>query len=678
MKFKFDCKREKPERKYILPFLEEYFSRYYLNRYDEITINCPDEYMNRSAPDYDVKETGLAIEIKRACDEKEVRKNVELTRAYKILQQKIDKTINERHHLKSILKKCFYLSFPSSLTTKVVKEKSNEIVDEMISLISKGVIEIDIAEIGRFRIIKQLEANELRIILATSSNIGALLYPAPRLSNVLKNTVEKANKQLASASYKRKILLLVDSYFLADLYDYYSSTISCFDYLYSQKNIDEIWLQVENITGRYLHTKLFDRSFYEFIILGDLKNIKRRKKEFEAFFTECFPSFFDQKDIYGDKIYAVMRCIFKKNMPHAIIEDSTVRELMVQLGDWLIKKSRFDDAIWIIEKFIHDPDPPEPNGCEDYRNIKYHDQIKKGETPEVISTVLGHLAWVVQKLAINKSYILKALNYTDELLRHKNLYVKLQAIIPLIEISKRRQWLKGYGIRPRIEDYRRFHRLSFGLLRMVKDNPNLKAIAQLLTNVFAYYKDLSTREAKEVLETLKISRDSAGLFLYFALFRNKHYRDQNIEFNPKEFSLLLNQTISDNSPERDELRAEIAWLIWKLLSENNVSIAQVESYINTFLEQPYNCSIYENLEMVLNEIVLKSPSVSLCLFKKFLFKLESYVAKTDMKKLMPRIHLRYALDICDKLSHEYPSERQGLINRLRAISGKGIYVNGLN
>lgn len=195
------------------------------------------------------------------------------------------------------------------------------------------------------------------------------------------------------------------------------------------------------------------------------------------------------------------------------------------------RKKRFGDVIWIIDKFIDDPDPQEPEKYSGDPKFNYHQQIAGGEDPHIITTVLGHLAWVVQKLAVNKSYITQALDYTKKLLSHKNLYVKLQAIIPLIEISARRQWLDGWGKRPREGQYKEFHKIVFDLINLVRENSNYKAIAKWLCHVFAYYKDLSTKEAEQVLDALKITDEAAGLFVYFGIFRQRHYKDQDIEYN---------------------------------------------------------------------------------------------------------------------------------------------------
>jgi len=242
--------------------------------------------------------------------------------------------------------------------------------------------------------------------------------------------------------------------------------------------------------------------------------------------------------------------------------------IIIRLGEHLAAKNRFNDVIWIIDKFIDDPDPEEPEQYSGEPDFNYHQKIANGEDPFVITTVLGHLAWLVQKLAIQKEYIGKALNYTEKLLSHKNLYVKFQAIIPLVEIAARRQWLDGWGKRPRESEYKKFHSMIFDLVELVSQNPNYKAIANKLVLVFSYYKDLSTEEADEVLNTLKITNESAGLFVYFGIFRQRHYKDQHIEFDGKKFENKLWEIIKSNTEDNIELKERISCHFWQISKEN--------------------------------------------------------------------------------------------------------------
>ncbi|GAG55295.1 unnamed protein product, partial [marine sediment metagenome] len=238
-------------------------------------------------------------------------------------------------------------------------------------------------------------------------------------------------------------------------------------------------------------------------------------------------------------------------------------------------------------------------------------KIAEGEDPKIITTVLGRLAWVVQKLAIFDKYIKNALMYTKRLAYHPNLYVKLQAIIPLTEIAARRQLLEGYGDRPYSKEYKTFHKLTFDLVKLVKDHPNYTIIADWLTRVFGYYKDLSTNEAEQALKALQISKESSGLFIYFAIFREKHYKNQPIKFNAERFRAWLADIIKAEKKIYIPLRENVAWHFWRILDEDLSKFDYLRSYIDLLIRQPYHKSTHYYNEKIIETCFTKHPDICL-------------------------------------------------------------------
>src|SRR5258708_816255 len=108
------------------------------------------------------------------------------------------------------------------------------------------------------------------------------------------------------------------------------------------------------------------------------------------------------------------------------------------------------------------------NGCN------YAQRIESNEDINTITTVLGHLAWVIQKLALRKNYITKAFEFTQKLLKHPNLYVKLQALTPLVEIAARRQWIQEYDSEHKTSYYKEFRETVF---KFLEEYSQYKAIA---------------------------------------------------------------------------------------------------------------------------------------------------------------------------------------------------------
>jgi len=379
-------------------------------------------------------------------------------------------------------------------------------------------------------------------------------------------------------------------------------------------------------------------------------------------------------DDYNGKLFIALKQFLEDKKPHEIFDNKFAREEMVQLGIWLVEKERFNDALWIIDKFIDDSDPEEPEKYSGNPKFNYHRQIIDGADPRIITTVLGCLAWVVQKLAVHKNYIVKALDYTKKFLSHKNLYVKLQAIVPLIEISARRQWLEGWGKRPREGQYKEFHKAVFDLIDLVKENPKYKAIAKRLCRVFAYYKDLSTKEAEQVLDTLKITDEAAGLFVYFGIFRQRHYKDQDIEYNGQRLEKKLKDILKNGKGDHQQLRASITWHLWKVLDENRNEFETIRPYIDLLLEQPYQKDIYDDIERIISGWIKDRSDICIQWYKQMLFKVSDFAEHTEKLQLQAGLWLMYTEKIVETIARYSPNELLEIMRKLVFLWEKGVFI----
>ena len=362
----------------------------------------------------------------------------------------------------------------------------------------------------------------------------------------------------------KKILILVNQYVFADPKNVVEALSRSVSSLAGYKNIDEIWLIFQTSDGSFLPPELlFTKEFLSQLGESKLEPSTINLHLFEKWFIPLEKT----GDEYKEKLFLIMKALFVSKKPFELIRADETREQMVQMGQWLVQKNRYQDVIWLINTFIDDPDPVRSEDYVGDPDFNYAERIKEGEDPRIITTVLGHLAWVIQKLALKEEYISLALQYCKKLFEHPNLYVNLQAIVPLTDIAARRQWLKGWNVRPYVDDYKIFHDLTFSLISLLEEHPNYKAIADWTAHLFAYYKDLDTEEALRVLNAIKTTDESAGLFIYFGIFRERHYRDQNIPFNPAMLSSVLKDIIVKERDPDSRLVASIAWHIWKILHE---------------------------------------------------------------------------------------------------------------
>lgn len=647
---KTTIKQEKKENEYIKSFSNFYLTSYF-PKIKNINVECPDKSNQYKLPDYLLVEPKILVEIKEVHERDELENSIVRGYSTKRLQEEIDKQANKL----KCFRKSYFLDFPWNL--KIKRGQENIIADKIIKAILDKQRDIYIEEIGKFKIISESTQKKNRIILAASGGPARSINPAGTIYQNINSKIGTANKQLSALDANKNILLLVNKYPFGDRIDEFIEALSySYQDLLSYKNIDEIWLQLGTVGGQFSHILLYTR---EFLTSFDKKGINTDDIRSNELFEKWFYPLQKLGDEQKEKLFIALKKFLPGNIePHQIFADKFIREEMVRLGIWLAEKKKFAGAIWIIDRFIDDPDPEEPDQYSGDPRFNYHQQILDDEDPHIITSVLGQLAWVIQKLSVRRKYISKALDYTKNLLSHKNLYVKLQATVPLVEIAGRRQWLKGWGARPRKSEYKKFHKLVFDLIDIVEKNPNCKAIAKWLSHVFAYYKDLSTIEAKRVLEALKITEESGGLFVYFGIFRKEHYKEQPIKFNGEIFKKILKVVLTNREKQFRALRKNIMWHFWKILDDdlkqlkNPDYIEFVDLIMQTEFSQESEFSTASIIQITANH----NPSLASKWLRIRLQKLEQY-SKTKKEPVFMHIgDVREKLkdtkeykDICDLL-----------------------------
>jgi len=665
MKINFLCKQSKKEDKYIKPFVEFYLSSYF-PKIKKVNIDCPDKNNQQKAPDYFLIQPKIAVEIKEVHEREETERMA--ATGYNV--KRLQKSLNELTQQAKSLVGVYYLDYPWNLKIKRGKEKN--VAEEIISAIKNNQQEFSIDGIGSFKVISKSKNKEAKVILAASMGTVRWINPAGTIHQNIEPKITTADRQLGTKKANKRVLLLVNKYFFGDrITEFIEALTYSYKNLLKFENIDEIWLQIESASGQFSHNFLYKRDFLNSFDKSNLHPITEEKVKL---FEEWFYPLSKLGDDFKDKLFSCLRKILSRKKPHEIFDNSFIRQEMVRLGIWLAEKERFNEVIWIINKFIDDPEPQEPEKYSGDPKFNYHQQIVNGEDPHIITTVLGHLAWVIQKLAVRRKYIVKALGYTKKLLSHKNLYVKLQAIIPLIEIAGRRQWLKGWGKRPREGKYKEFHKTVFDLVALVQKNPNYKAIAKWLCHVFAYYKDLSTKEAEQVLDALKITEESAGLFIYFGIFRQRHYKNQPIKFNGKKLEKKLKGILQNNKEEYQRLRASIAWHLWKILDENRNKFEAIKPYIDLTLEQPYQKDIYDDIERIISDWIKDKPDVCIQWYKQMLSKISEFIEKSKRTQLQGGLWLMHTEVIIETLARYNSNELLEVMKKLVSFWKEGVFI----
>lgn len=616
-------------------------------------------------PDFYLPETKTLVEISEIHDREELEVSAKWGKIIYKLQKSVDSLIKDN------VRGTYLISTPWDLRFPTEKNKYDEAARIILKSVIGGKKELMIFK-QTFRIEKiSTKGNGIYF----SSHGGGRSYnPAETIHQNIRNKLRNANQQLSLKSeeliVEKKILLLVNKYPLVSFdWDLFEAVSKSYENLREYTEIDDLWYQNEIKGGGYIHKLLYSREFFGLLEKKDFKKVDQDQ-------IELFENWFSQLANKGDekklKLLSALRVFLKNKQGDEVFENSLSRGQMVKLGEWLLEKGKNEDAIWLVSKFINDRDPANPEDHDIKKEeLHYHNQIKKGDSDVfAISGVLAHLAWVIQKMSFEKQLIGESLKYTKMLLEHNNLYVKLQGIIPLIEIAKRREWLKEYDSGHKTELFREFRDVVFDLLRNYSKYP---AISKWLVHIFNYYRDINTDEALLVLGKLSNTSESAALFIIFGVFRERYKTE--VEYDGKKVEKKLIETIVDSDSKYVDLRANIAWNFWKLLKEEPDKFDEIKKYIDLFFNQPYSKGVYASLERVIEDWLDERTKITLKWFDLYVERLSEYLEKSEKDGRSIWITPEKMIN---KLAQENPKRGMEVMRKLFKIWKSGAYIGNID
>lgn len=605
----------KTEDTAIIPFLDHL----YRGKTEIAFVAIPESTGKR--PDYFVESTKTLIEVKEIHDRASNQQHALWTKIASNLQKAVD-----ANKIMYQVKGTYIVNTPVRFRSPTDKKSFDDASTQVLKAVIANEKTVNVFGV-EFEINKV--SDQERVVVFGSHGGGGSIDPSNVVYQNIKDKLRTANNQLASypgsAKPAKCIVLLVNKYYfpLWD-WDLFKAIVRTYSDLLSYEHIDEIWYQFETKNQGFTHKILYRKSFFEQFESSKFLNIY---KDDYQLFANWFSELSDQGEEKKQKLLVALKYFLKDKKPFEIFSETQTREDIVRFGLWLSEKELFDDVVWFIKQFIDDPSPPKPEDYSGDEKFNYHQQIIENEDSHSITTVLGHLAWVVQKIALRKNYIVKSLGFTKILLDHPNLYVKLQGLIPFIEIAVRRQWLEDFDRENNTHVYKKFHNIAFDLLNKYSQ---YKAIANWLTHVFHYFKDLNTKEALDVLSKLSQARDAAVLFVYFGIFRERHFKDK-VEFDSKPLRNKLKETILKDDEEEVDLRGSIAWNFWHILKETPDEFNTLKPYLDLFFSLPYNKRYYSSLERIIEEWIQRKPEVCIPWFITMIQKLKDYVSNNEGK-----------------------------------------------
>jgi len=315
------------------------------------------------------------------------------------------------------------------------------------------------------------------------------------------------------------------------------------------------------------------------------------------------------------------------------LADRHARENLARIAQQFVKDGAIEDGVWILRALCNDPDP-DPSGENDPSDsegrFNYHLQTLRGEDVGLITTVRGHLCWLMMRIVeLNRPDLYgEIVDIIERYLREPNLYIRIQAIHVLQCFVQRRRCTKnsdGSAFDWAPAEQQRVGRLAFEALQANREFPRvLRALAQ----VFGNYRDLTAQEAFEVLSVLLdanadyLDRELAALLMYFAFFRKHHYEDLG-DFDPTPFENLLQQQIRRGS---NSIRSSLAWHFWKVLEQDAIHFAEIEEYLPLFWESRYDDGAASMFGLLYEQTSRKAPDATIILFELMIDRLADKLA----------------------------------------------------
>ncbi len=443
--------------------------------------------------------------------------------------------------------------------------------------------------------------------------------PRGTAATVFASKLPKKNRQVAVSDHE-KILLVVSWAMFVDGADTIRA-LSGFDFSKFQ-NVDKIFFEPRE--GEFV--LVYDRTVIEAIQnkqpLNDLSSLKLMLQYARYQLGEKKPEAFD---------YVKAVTTLTGNMDW--LADNGAKENLVSYGEELLAKDSIDDAMWIVRQ-LHNDINPKPDGTNDADDPKgernYHARVLRGEDANIITTVRGHLCWLLMKMVAKNQpqYYTEIISIMSRYLKEDNLYIRIQASYILDELWRRRRARRNQDESAFAwkDDERAYVRTL--ALDAVQANRSYPRVMQALLHVFNSVRDLNEEEAEEALNLFletkndDVFHDLAALIVYFALFREKDSQYYGGRFNPEKFVALLKEQIKNGA---DSISSSLAWHLWKLLADKVLPYEAIKEYLPIFLEGKYSSGAMSKLALIFEELARIAPDDAVMLYEGALASLEKHL-----------------------------------------------------
>lgn len=360
------------------------------------------------------------------------------------------------------------------------------------------------------------------------------------------------------------------------------------------------------------------------------------------------------KQVYENLVYPILIGELRGDIRNveAKFTHKHAREYFVQYADKLAKAELYEEAITLVKLFINDSDPTLENNSDDPEGtFNYHEKIKQGGDNLTITTVRGWCAWVLQKFCALKGrdYLTgekdDILPLVRRMVTDSNYYVRVQGMVPLIELAKNRHTVmpsSNERFLP-IDKAQEIEDLTFELLKS-EENQQYPAVMKHLAMVLTYMRSMKEEQAMEVLSIYRDLEwedsidDIASLYVFFAEFRKNAFKKDIFKsvygeemytainsFNDQPFKDLLEDILRNG---KDDLRARLSWQFWRLPEEDGVDSDEmfpISLHYLTILTESYDDDVFGYIYHFIDDWLETKPRDSLELWKKCIITEKKYL-----------------------------------------------------
>jgi len=369
---------------------------------------------------------------------------------------------------------------------------------------------------------------------------GGPINPTGDALRFMERKLPKKNQQLSIADHERIILIinwrpLVDSGNMIE---------ACTQIDFSQfQNIDKAYFDLPSADPPRVQL-VYDREVY-----NAFREDGAAPKQITELFISWLANHLNQKHA---RAFPLVREITERD--HSLLWlPALSRTELTSIGEDLLKQGRFDEVHWIADHLKDDPDPSVENSPNDPDGrYNYHLQVERGEDQRILYSVRGRLCWLLMRIVAHplvEDYE-QVFEIVEEFATGENLYVRLQATVPLMELAKRRLLFVQPGTRfmsDRLAD-----RIKHLTLRMLEENRKYPVVLEWVSHVLVSIQDLDHYTALEVVERLLLidqsdaAPDIAWMAIYFSLFRPNDFKTLK-RFDPLPMQKLLLDRLASGS-----------------------------------------------------------------------------------------------------------------------------------